>query len=616
MSLIRTASLLALLAVVPSLPAQGIGALSNPTGHPLGGGEDYGDWISPSRRLIGISTRADLLSALANATTGTLVYVRDDAEIDLTDDWYVPIHPGVTLASGRGRNGSLGGLIYTRSTASNPLFTVQGTGVRITGLRLRGPDTEIAPTVGPYCGGADARGIAVEADTPVQWSVNIDNNELWGWPSSAVSSSNVMGTWVHHNHIHHNRRQMTRSGCRAYGLGYGVVVSNSGYAVIEANCFDHNRHDIACDGRPGTAYEARYNLVLGGPVQHSFDVHGGADRGDGTDIAGTFFYVHHNTFLQSDKPAFRIRGVPSVGAFVTANEFRHSSASDAANQVNASGAFYLYGNAVGVDRFPAWFISFAGRSYWSFRMFEPRSTRAVAYGDFDGNGTTDAFAVTNGQWQISDGARSPWRVINGSSIPLSSLRFGDFDGDRRTDVFYTNGSIWYVSYAGTSAWTAINASSAALGDLGFGDFNGDGRTDVFYANGSRWYVSWSGTSLWQQVNTSAVRASTMRFCDFDGDGRCDVFRTDGSTWYLCYAASSAWTAVNHSTIALSDLAFADFDGDRRTDVFYANGSAWYVSSGATTAWQFLNTSTQTLSTLAFGDFNGDRRADVLSIQHP
>ena len=80
--------------------------------------------------------------------------------------------------------------------------------------------------------------------------------------------------------------------------------------TVEANVFDHNRHDITSDGEPGSHYTATYNLVLDGAVEQSFDVHGGKDRQDCTNIAGSAFVIHHNTFLQSHKPAVRIRGSP------------------------------------------------------------------------------------------------------------------------------------------------------------------------------------------------------------------------------------------------------------------------------------------------------------------
>ena len=326
-------------------PAQDKFDLANfpdPTGQPLGGGEGYNDF-APWGVLV--STRDGLLAALASANADTTVFVDGDAVIDLTGMLEIPLNPGVTLASSRGSGGSLGALLYTTEMAAKPLFAVLGTGVRVTGLRLRGPDTNIAPA---DCGGHDTRAIGVEDyNTLRNWVVRIDNNELWGWPGAAVEDRNVRGLRVDHNHIHHNRRQVRKTGCKSYGLGYGVVVS-LGQALIDGNIFDHNRHDIASDGSPGSEYEARYNLVLNGPLQHSFDVHGGADRKDGTDIAGTLFRVHHNTFLQDSKPAFRIRGIPQTGAYVWQNEFRHTSESDAANQVNAGGNFFLFDNRTSV----------------------------------------------------------------------------------------------------------------------------------------------------------------------------------------------------------------------------------------------------------------------------
>jgi hypothetical protein len=55
---------------------------------------------------------------------------------------------------------------------------------------------------------------------------------------------------------------------------------------------------------------AIYNLILAGAVQHSYDVHGGKDRKDCTNVAGSGFVIHHNTFLQAHKPAVRFRGIP------------------------------------------------------------------------------------------------------------------------------------------------------------------------------------------------------------------------------------------------------------------------------------------------------------------
>ncbi|HLQ37776.1 MAG TPA: VCBS repeat-containing protein [Planctomycetota bacterium] len=612
---------LALVLLAP-LPAQTYGALGNPTGRPIGGGEAYGDWISafgslgqPAQR---VSTASQLVSALTTATPGTVVYVDDNAEIDVSG-LTLPVTAGVTLASGRGRAGSLGGLLYSIYDVASTTLQVQGTGVRITGLRLRGPDVNIHPA---DCGEHDAEAIAVDAGAlghpQSQWYVRIDNNEIWGWPHAGVRVADTLGVQVQHNHIHHNRRSVVRSGCTAYGLGYGVAVDYGGCAIIEANLFDHNRHHIASRGDPGTVYEARYNIALPSD-EHAFDVHGGVDRNDNTNIAGTLFWVHHNTFLQDDEPSFRIRGVPQLEARVYNNEFMNWSAYGAANQINAYGNFYVYDNLLNVNRLPAWFVSYSGTpstgsSFWRLRRLSTTAMSTVKLADFNGDHVADAFTVVNGQWLLSDRAIGDWHVINNLPVSFSQLRFGDFNGDGRTDVFRLYGSQWQVSYSGTGPWTTINTLPVALGSLGFADFNGDGRTDVFYGNGSTWQVSWGGTSPWRYLNTANNFASNVAFGDFNGDHRDDVFWVDGNAWRVSWGGTSMWQTINGAGTPLSNMAFADIDGDGRTDVFWADGSQWRVSYAGTSYWTTIQHSSLTTSQLRLGDVNGDRKADVLSCQ--
>lgn len=591
------------------------GAFVNPTGRPIGGGEDYGAWVpAPMFRGGAISAPQELIDALARAKPGTVVYVADSAIIDLTGRWEIGIPAGVTLASGRGRSGSLGALLFNTKLEAHDQFRMLGANARITGLRLRGPDLGIAPL---DCGGNDSTAIGVHSPTSVYWQMQIDNNEVWGWPGAGVSTTNVHGLQVHHNHIHHNRREVAGSRlCRGYGLGYGVVTWQQGNVLVEANLFDHNRHDIASDGRPGTMYEARYNLVLSGAWSQSFDVHGGADRHDGTDIAGNLFNIHHNTFLQGSSQAFLLRGRPVTGAYVWANDFRHRNLSEAVRQKNASGNLWIWDNTTQLIVPAAWFLSFSGESQWRLRRLDSPAIASTAFADFEGDGITDAFQVRDGQWFMSRGARAEWAWLNTSNVAFADLRFGDFDGDGRTDVFRSHGGDWYVSYGGTTAWQWLNHSSVSLSKLAFGDFDGDRRTDVLWADGSRWNVSWGGTSAWSWFNNSSYTIGELNLGDFDGDGRIDVFRTDGANWYVSWAGTSAWAWINSSSAPRASLGFADLDGDRATDVFRANGSNWYVSRRGASAWQWLVTSSLTVSQLAFGDFNGDRKADVLSRQNP
>lgn len=258
-----------------------------------GGGEFYNNWISVEQANYIVNSKNDLLSALGQASAGQIIYVDDAAEINLTGVWDLDIPSGVALASGRGKNGSLGGLVYTNEMSRNTLFTLDNrSNIRITGLRVKGPFSGIDT---PDCGGEDADGIRIDSSQFIE----IDNNEFFAWPYSGVNIISSEDVDVHHNHIHHNLRRERTEACRHYGLGYGVVTDTSQNVTIQHNLFHHNRHDIASAGSISerTEYEAAFNLVLGGAIGHSFDVHGGDDRESRDDHnAGHYFLYHHNIF--------------------------------------------------------------------------------------------------------------------------------------------------------------------------------------------------------------------------------------------------------------------------------------------------------------------------------
>ncbi|MBW2699656.1 MAG: PKD domain-containing protein [Deltaproteobacteria bacterium] len=237
------------------------GAEINPTGDPIGGGKGYreifdavgADWV--------VGDSLGLLAALDDAAYGDLIYVEDSAIVDLSGYDEIQVPAGVTLAGGRGRDGVEGALIWTGQFDTFPLFVAAGADVRFTGLRIMGPDPDVGDH--DYQNPVLSRGIQTGfAD------LEVDNCEVFGFGHAAVVVYGEEATAnVHHCHIHNNTRA---------GLGYGVVLNQS-TCLIEANLFDSNRHSIAGTGRPGTSYEARYNLVLAHATGHYFDMHGAAD---------------------------------------------------------------------------------------------------------------------------------------------------------------------------------------------------------------------------------------------------------------------------------------------------------------------------------------------------
>lgn len=290
------------------------GAESNPTGNPIGGGAGYSDIISetdPHVKYV-VSTKDELLSALKNAKSGEIVFVKGDADINLTGTYGIGIPGGVTLASDRGIRGSCGGHIFRNRlypvTLENEYdkiqtFNINGDNVRITGLRIEGPDKGQE--------NLESEGIEVKSAFSANGRSGLvfDNNEMWGWSFAAI---NLMysNTSIHHNYIHH---------CQAEGLGYGVNIGG-GYTDIYANVFDYTRHAVDAGGLPGEMYNASYNIHLGHSTEHVFDVHPFTDVTP--PIAGLRYYIHHNTIYEGiNYPLVRIRAVPVDKVYIYNNIF-------------------------------------------------------------------------------------------------------------------------------------------------------------------------------------------------------------------------------------------------------------------------------------------------------
>ena len=304
------------------------GAKADPRG-PIGGGKGYADSITQGDHNV--RDLDALVAALAKAQAGEVVFIEGQGEIDLTARIYIEqlvlkVPAGVTLAGNRGDQGGPGPLLC--SDALNTPVMIQATGpdVRITGLRIRGPNPKRfldhhARAFGPggqghtyYYKLPTSDGIKTEYDR-----LQVDNCDISGFAHAAIYLSVGQGHHIHHNHIHH---------CQYNGLGYGIC-HNQAASLIEYNLFNWNRHSIAGTGRPGCNYIARHNVELGESLSHCFDMHGGRDRKDGTDIAGTSIEIYNNTFRASQTPVV-IRGVPEELCDVHHNWFvRHNSAKQA-----------------------------------------------------------------------------------------------------------------------------------------------------------------------------------------------------------------------------------------------------------------------------------------------
>ena len=299
------------------------GCEANPTGNPIGGGEGYSPIFTKGDFTV--TTKEELLDALKKAQPEQVIFVPDGVEIDLTGERNMKLPAGVTLAGTRGLNGSKGARLFTTLRVGHTLMATAGDKVRLTGLRFEGPygGTEKVPD---HC----------SFMTTSHYGTEVDNCEVYNWNHRGVTANpGGFKVRVHHNYIHH---------CQRSGYGYGVRIDNADVYII-ANKFDYCRHHIASSGAPGCSYEAAWNHVGEHATSHHFDMHGGRDRGDNTDIAGDWIHIHHNTFVNPNRAAV-IRGVPSQWARIHNNWF----AKPPAETIYSGGNTRVYSNVHGPEK--------------------------------------------------------------------------------------------------------------------------------------------------------------------------------------------------------------------------------------------------------------------------
>jgi hypothetical protein len=325
------------------------GAEANPTGNPVGGGPGYSRILTSGDYTVG--SREELLGALEQAKAGQVVYVKPDAEIDLTGLVHIAVPDGVTLAGNRGQDGAEGPLLLTTKMgeSSYPFLFGTGSKTRVTGLRIKGPDPDYADyTEQTKAAGYEfgARAIATRGETEV------DNCEISNFYRDGVAA-NSKGVHVHHNFIHD---------IAAYPV---VVGTHSGPpTLIEANIIHWGWHATAGSGTAVTGYEARYNICKPhniappfGKVAHCLDQHPDIDilRARKLRVAGDSLQWHHNTLIlhggstdPTSTVGMKIRGTPRSLARVYANWFQTTDVSQALGLSFSN--VWIYNNVYGPEK--------------------------------------------------------------------------------------------------------------------------------------------------------------------------------------------------------------------------------------------------------------------------
>jgi PKD repeat protein len=427
---------------LPFLCFSNIGAEWNPTGNPIGGGPGYSDSIRHQGADYVVTNKSELLSALGTALSGQIIYVADNAEIDMSGESDVYIPGGVTLASGRGRTIddtiSWGGMIYTDAYGGYSLFRLSGENVRVTGLRFRGEFRNYREGVAPatFDPGGGLKFFNVRED-----SFEFDNCEMWGVGNLGVGDYDVSITCLYVHHCYFHSTMMCVQGVPCYN-------DEATGIVFEANLYDYIRQNIAASGRPSASYEARYNICLEHCATHSFDRHGYPSTGD---TAGYLTTIHHNTTFPNGR-VVHIRGRPVDSALVFNNWFRNSTQEDAVEfnvPENCAKRDNHYGNST-PDSLLGTLPTAAGRV----------STDSGAYPltvTFEDNGSNDPNgSIAWYEWDFGDNSPTVRKstaehTYNKVGVYLAELTVHDSDGCVAFDTMHievtpTTIDSYYISF--------------------------------------------------------------------------------------------------------------------------------------------------------------------------
>jgi len=634
---------------------------------PIGGGDGYQNIVTsgtPGKvvftHVLGVPQspiqQGDKLELLVStAVSGDVIFLENDVEARVSHSLVIP--SGVTIASDRGFNGSDGAIIKFDTGVTGVLLDVNGSNVRITGVRLEGggvlsPNNTIALEMQP----------ASKPTGLVYVYLEVDNCEIYEWSEGLRLSQYFQdfgtisypigqhmmhedGFLIHNNYIHDNNWNTGGS-----LTGYGVVVYDA-FVKIYANNFLENRQDVAGTGRPKSGYEVFCNNMgktwtnVEGYATQNIDMHG--DFHGSRFVAGGFMHIHHNNFAFAPYSAnIVIGGKPSVlclidnNMFVANKVFAHTSYNDQAiDQTRNTSEILcndpaLYGHIIAANNiynnnYKGWYV----RNDWNHdntarldNLIRIPSSNDILMSNLNVNEHNAA------------GLEGGVDNCNGLGVNLSyqilDYYFGDFNGDGVTDIFKKDAGIAYylpINSTYTDQWITIGPFEDHLGtmtcqnsnaelykfnpNVNFGNYNTDGSTDIFKTTGTVWLVYYGGSSSWITYVNSNNTMNQLLFGKFFKTGTnlyiTDTFYPQSPTWRISYDGTS-YVIVPGSFpgILVSKMRVGDFNGDFRSDIFYTTGSQWHYRNLITNTWSPLAFSNTSSDFLLIGDFNTDNVSDV------
>jgi hypothetical protein len=289
--------------------------------------------------------------------------------------------------------------------------------------------------------------------------------------------------------------------------------------------------------------------------------------------------------------------------------------------------------------------TYGGPSGW-------RSAFAIYSGDFDGDGISDLYLVSDGDLHFCRGgpglitSAACTRTYSGSSGWRSAFNIyvGDFDGDGISDLYLVSDGDLHFCRGGPGLITSAACTRTYSGPSGWksafniyvGDFDGDGISDLYLVSdgdlhfcrggaglttGAACTRTYSGASAWKSTFNIHVG-------DFDGDGISDLYLVSDGDLHFCrggaglttsaactrtYSGASVWKSV-------FNIYSGDFDGDGISDLYLVSDGDLHfcrggpggglISAGSCTRTYSGASGWKSTFNIYPGDFDGDGMADL------
>lgn len=215
----------------------------------------------------------------------------------------------------------------------------------------------------------------------------------------------------------------------------------------------------------------------------------------------------------------------------------------------------------------AWFLSRGGSEPWEYLRPSNKRVRDLAFADIDNDRRTDVLYRdgAGNLGYVAGGAAADLTPLTTLPVPIGALRSGDFDGDGRTDLFHASSGQWMVWHGSTRAWTPAQSSSKPMSELLFGDFDDVKGTDVAAVTSGVWAISSGATGSWTRINGRLVDSFARAVAaDFDGNGRTDIAFPSGGTWRFSADGRGPLRTLRSGGTRILHPLFGRFDGSTKT----------------------------------------------------